>query len=171
MAKDRLQRFDERIRGRLTGIGARIGREDGIDDSGGVQRCALRGERSPADDAIIEIDGFSTIGMSVNQAVERIRGAEGTVVVLTVQRMGADGPETVVIEMTRAVVVIPNVTWRKLDSGVGYMAIENFSEQTSGLMTLAMEELALQSVSGMVLDLRGNTGGSMKQHAKLQISS
>ena len=167
MAKDRLQRFDERIRGRLTGIGARIGREDGQL----MIREVFKGAPSEmsglqADDAIIEIDGFSTIGMSVNQAVERIRGAEGTVVVLTVQRMGSDGPETVVIEMTRAVVVIPNVTWRKLDSGVGYMAIENFSEQTSGLMTLAMEELALQSVSGMVLDLRGNTGGSMKQSCK-----
>jgi carboxyl-terminal processing protease len=164
MAKDRLERFDERIRGRLTGIGSRIGSQDGEL----VIREVFEGAPSEigglrAGDVILRIDGISTNGMNVNQAVTRIRGEEDTVVVLQVRRMVQDGEEVLDISMTRAVVVIPNVTWESRDSGVGYIAVENFSEQTTRLMEAAVLELMTEEVDGLVVDLRGNSGGSMKQ--------
>jgi carboxyl-terminal processing protease len=167
MARDRLARFNERIRGRLTGIGARIGQLDG--------ELVIRGvfAGAPSDigglqtgDVILRIDGISTVGMSVSQSVERIRGEEDTEVVLQVRRQASDGAKILDISMTRAVVVIPNVSWELLDSGIGYITVDNFSEQTVRLLSLALEELSESGASGWIVDLRGNSGGSMSQSCK-----
>jgi C-terminal peptidase prc len=165
MYQGRLQRFDERIKGRLTGVGSRISEIGGelviqgvFPDSPAERGGLLDG------DVILEIDGFSTVGLSSDQAVSRIRGEEGSTVLLTVRRDTGEASEILSLSFIREVVRIPNVTWSRTDSGVGIIRIENFSEQTVRWMRQALAEFRSHGdLYGVIVDLRGNTGGSMLQ--------
>ncbi len=152
----RSEDFKIRFSGRLYGIGARIGRRDG----------ALTAMRvfpdSPADkgglkdgDAIQRIDGEPTQPLSVAEAVEKIRGPAGTAVVLTVRREDRE----LELPLTRGEVAIPSVEARLLEPGVGYAQILEESRTTPGEFLAKVQELG--DIEGLVLDLRGNTGGSM----------
>ncbi len=164
LARARLERFDERIQGRLSGIGASIGLVDGaltvkdVFPDSPAERGGLR-----RDDRILRIDGVSTVGMSVKQAVSRIRGPEGTTVRLSLARAGEAEPLELVLE--RARIVIPVVDARLLPGDVGVLAIDHFSDHTARLLADGLAELRAQApdLKGIVLDLRGNSGGSMIQ--------
>ena len=166
LARSRLERFNERIKGKLSGIGARITLEGG--------KLRIRGVfvGGPVDlgglgegDIIEKVDGVSTLGMSVNQAVDRIRGPKGTQVVLGIRRPGGGDQGQLDVILTRDEVVIPNVSWEKRSSGVGFIEVEHFSEQTAALLEQALAAFRAEGpeLRGVVLDLRGNTGGSMIQ--------
>lgn len=165
LAGRRLESFNERLRGKLTGIGARIGYDEGdilvrsVFSDGPADQGGLR-----ADDIIQRIDGISTLGMSVRDAVDRIRGPEDTEVVLTVLR----GDRELELPLTRAEVRIPNLDHEVLDSGVALIEITHFSEQTVRNLRRSLSELGSQGAleRGIILDLRGNTGGSMIQAAR-----
>jgi C-terminal peptidase prc len=171
--KSRLDRFDQRIKGKLNGIGARIGREDGeivilgVFDDGPAHAGGLQ-----TGDVVLRVDGISTMGMSVSQSVERMRGPARTTVELQVRRRTEEGLDEVrELSFTRAEVNIPNVSWLMGDDGVGVIAIEHFSEHTSRLTAEALTELEAGTPAGLpmrgiVLDLRGNSGGSMIQAAE-----
>mgnify|MGYP003950549657 CR=1 FL=1 len=166
LAKKRLARFDQRITGKLTGVGSKIGL---VDDELTVKEVFADGPADLGgllkDDVILAVDGFSTSGLSVSQSVDRIRGVEGTTVVLTIRRKGVGTLEDRQFDLpfVRAKVLIPNVSWHRLDSGVGVMEIEHFSEQTTKLMQEAFLDFASWDSPGIVVDLRGNSGGSMIQ--------
>lgn len=162
LAKDRLERFDQRIRGKLTGVGARIRLRGGklvLDrvfpgspaEAGGLV----------AGDVVSRIDEVATLGLTLSQAIERIRGARGSQVRLTVER--GDASEVFDVVLTRDEVVIPTVTWSTTADGVGVIRVDHFSEHTAALLEAALESFAADPVAGIVLDLRGNTGGSMIQ--------
>ncbi len=166
LAGDRLDRFNERIRGRLMGIGCRIGAQDAglvireVFPDGPAERGGLQ-----PDDEVLRIDGISTVGMALDDAVERIRGEKGTPVQLVVRRPGEDAELT--YSFLRDEVRIPNVEWGRTAAGAGWIRIDHFSQQTVRLMERALRELAEEPVvKGLVLDLRGNSGGSMLQAAK-----
>ena len=171
LSRGRLERFDERIKGKLTGIGARMSKRDGrliikeVFDGG---PAALGGLRSG--DRITRVDGVSTVGMSTSLAIDRVRGAADTQVVLDVERPAeAGGFEALELVLTRAEVIIPTVHAEQRASGVGVIRIDNFSEQTTRLVrdALAGFESSPAALTGVVLDLRGNTGGSLLQACKV----
>ena len=164
LSGDRLERFDERISGKLQGIGARIARNgdvlvieqvflDGPAERGGVV----------AGDRVVRIDGVSTVGMSVTDTVDRIRGPEGSQVQLELQRKREGTWETVVLVLTRDEVRIPNVRWEVEPEGTGYIEITHFSEQTTRLLRQALADFQVAGVPAILLDLRENSGGSMIQ--------
>ncbi|MEC8193640.1 MAG: S41 family peptidase [Myxococcota bacterium] len=173
MAKRKLERFDERIKGKLTGIGAKLRVVDGVLRVQEVfpetpsERGGLRVE-----DAIRRVDGVSTLGMDIQQAVDRIRGPKGSDVVLTIERRESDGSDSVnEMVFTRDEVNIPNVSWSLSESGVGTIRIEHFSEHTSKLTLTALESFRMRAAEGhpfrgLVLDLRNNSGGSLIQSAE-----
>jgi len=173
MAKSRLARFDERIKGKLTGIGAELRLEDGVlwaervFEGSPAQRGGLQKE-----DAIHRVDGVSTIGMSMRQAIDRIRGPKGSDVVLSVVRRISDGTDQQLdLVFTRAEVHIPNVEWELTDKGVGIIRIDHFSDQTARLTAQALEFFEEQAklgqpYNGILLDLRSNSGGSLIQSAE-----
>jgi carboxyl-terminal processing protease len=154
--------FQIRFSGKLSGIGSRIGLRDG-------KLVAVRVfPDSPAErgglqdgDAILEIDGDPTRPLSVGEAVVRIRGPEDTQVRLTVLR----GEETLPIEITRGQVVVPSVEVEALEDGFGYARIFQVSRSTPEEFREKVEGLG--PLQGLVLDLRGNTGGSMLAAAAL----
>lgn len=161
---DGLDRFDTRLKGTLVGIGTRVRHDDehlvvsevfpdGPAEAAGVQ----------VGDVLLRIGGRSTVNMPVSEAVRHLRGDEGTVVEVQLAR---DGVEQVV-PITRAQVILPNVHHDVLEGGVGYVAIDHVSQKTVYNLRRAVADLAQRGglSRGLVLDLRGNTGGSMKESA------
>jgi len=109
-------------------------------------------------DILVKIDGQSTQGMNVNEAVARLRGQVGTPVVLTVRR----GQKELEFRITRTPVEIRPVRYRhqKIAKGeIGYIRFTQFDANAAAQMRQAIEDLEKQQVTGYVLDLRSNPGG------------
>jgi carboxyl-terminal processing protease len=149
------------FRGKLAGIGARIGTRREVltlitvyPDSPAA-RAGLRDK-----DQVTRIDGVSTTNMRVGDAVEKIRGDVGTQVVLTIAR--DDEPDSRDVTVTRGLVTIPSVAAKVLESGNIYVAISHFSQTTPEDFRSHVEELlGTNRRRGVIIDLRSNSGGSM----------
>jgi carboxyl-terminal processing protease len=110
-------------------------------------------------DIITKIDEKSTAGMDVNQAVQLIRGKEGTTVKLTIQR---DGRQTLEFNLLRQQIEIHPVEAKyrpKELNGIGYIRLKQFSANAATEMGTAIQKLESQGAKGYVLDLRSNPGG------------
>ncbi|MEZ4321576.1 MAG: S41 family peptidase [Myxococcota bacterium] len=165
LSGDGLDRFDVRLKGTLVGVGLTISL---IDEQMVVTHvtpggpAALGGVREG--DVIARIDGRSTVNMPTSEATRKIRGEEGTNVVFTLLR---DGKE-LVLPLTRTEIVVPNVESRILEGNVGLVRITHVSQRTVENLLSELDGLQKQGAldHGLVLDLRGNTGGSMKESAR-----
>lgn len=156
---DIAEQFQEELQGSFSGIGAEVGAKDGRI----VIVSALAG--TPADraglktaDIISEIDSKSTAGLTVDEAVKRIRGPEGTTVVLTIDRtQGQKAPFQVTIKRER--IALQSVTHTDLPDGVMLITIKSFDEQTDKLFQDAVAAAQEKKSRGIILDLRNNPGG------------
>lgn len=161
--------FDERrqtehniqYQGRLAGIGARIGsRHDQLTlievyPDSPAARADLRD-----DDEVLRIDDLSTKNILATDAVQRIRGPEGTTVTLLVRRKGFADPLSVIV--TRGIVMIPSVKSRMLEPDILYTEITQFSQTTPDDFRQHLQKaVENQQIRGVVIDLRHNSGGSM----------
>ena len=109
-------------------------------------------------DHIIEIEGKSTAGMSVDDAVQMLRGDPGTKVTFKVIREGESEPITFTI--TRDIIQIKTVRYQIINDDIGYIRITNFMEPTDSEVDKALSEFESNpNVKGVILDLRGNPGG------------
>jgi carboxyl-terminal processing protease len=118
---------------------------------------------SPADkagikagDVILEIDGEPVTGLSLVEAIIKIRGPQGTAVRLLVLHEGETVP--VEIEIIRATLEIPSVRY-EMRGDIGYINITEFTEQTPDELDAALQNLTDNEAAGIILDLRGNPGG------------
>ncbi len=149
--------------GQLDGTFEGIGAELGKDANGSIQIIApLAGY--PAEkaglkprDVIAAVDGKSTNGFTINDAVKAIRGAAGTVVKLTVVRDNAP----LEISVTREAIQVPSVK-STIKDGVGILTISRFGEDTTKLAETAANDFKDKNVTGVVLDLRGDPGGLLE---------
>jgi carboxyl-terminal processing protease len=147
--------------GEFGGLGIEVGMEDGfvkviapIDDTP-AQRAGLQ-----SGDLIVRIDDNPVKGMSLNDAVNLMRGKPGTKIELTVMREGTDSPFKV--EIVRDVIHVASVKSRSLEAGYGYLRISHFQSRTTEDLLKAVAELKGESdgaLKGVVLDLRNNPGG------------
>ncbi len=113
-----------------------------------------------ASDRIIKIDGESTEGLSLNEAVKKLRGKPGDPVTITVLREGETKPLD--IPIVRAVIVVPSLRGTRMidkKAKIGYVWITNFQQQTAEDLHKALKELTDQGMEALVLDLRYNPGG------------
>jgi carboxyl-terminal processing protease len=159
------------ISGQFEGIGAEIATQA----TDGTQGCATLGPDchllitnplvdSPAEkaglksgDLVLEVDGASLDGLTVDGARDRIRGPKGTIVTLTIQR-GTDDPFEV--RITRDLVQEREVTSKTLAGGtVGYIRLASFSDAAASQLTDALAGQVEAGTTGLILDLRGNPGG------------
>jgi carboxyl-terminal processing protease len=107
-----------------------------------------------AGDTIVSINDQPTTGMTVEQAVAKIRGDAGTTVKLVINRSGAQMTFTV----TRQTITSPSVT-SSVSGGIGTLTISRFDSETSSLALAAAQSFKTQGVKGVILDLRDNGGG------------
>jgi carboxyl-terminal processing protease len=114
-------------------------------------------------DEIIKIDGQDTKDLALDEAVNKIRGPEGSQVVLTIKR----GQETQDYTLTRSNIQIKTVAGKMLDNNIGYIRISMFNENTGNDFVRKMQELEKQGMKAIVLDLRDNPGGLLDESVKV----
>jgi len=117
-----------------------------------------------AGDRIVRIGSESTVNMTLNEAVNHLRGDPGTKVVIYVERKGE--ARTLRFEITRAIIKIKTVDSRVLKGRVGYLRIKHFSRSTATELEVHLTALKKQKVVGLVLDLYNNPGGLLDQAIK-----
>jgi len=117
-----------------------------------------------AGDLILEIDGEPVRGLTLTDAVDKMRGPVGSSIQLTILREGADAP--IDIEITRAIIQIKAVRYR-VEDNVGYVRVISFTEKTYDDLENAIEdiesEVPEEDLKGYILDLRLNPGGLLDQ--------
>ncbi len=113
-------------------------------------------------DYITEINKESIMGLTLNEAVEKMRGPVGTKIDLSIIREGVTEP--IKITLTRDLIRIKSIKFRK-EGDIGYVRITSFSEQTYSGMESAISQLKkeIPGMKGLVLDLRNNPGGLLDQ--------
>lgn len=151
-------------RGEFAGVGIEVTQEDGvvkvvtpIDDTPAAKAGIAAG------DSIVAINGETTQGLTLNQAVENMRGPAGSAVTLSILKK--DEKKPVEITLTRAMVKIQSVRWKR-EGDVGYIRITQFNEQTEANVEKAVRALAAEigpNLRGYVLDMRNNPGGLLDQ--------
>ena len=147
--------FNASLDGTFEGIGAELGKEGNFV----IIVAPIRG--TPADqagiqpqDIIVEIDGEDATGITVSDAVSRIRGPKGEEVVLTVIRNG----ERIDVPIVRDTIKIDSVEV-EIVGDIGIMTITQFGNDTTQLARAAAQELRDAGIQKIILDLRGNPGG------------
>ena len=110
-----------------------------------------------AGDIILGIDGDSTQGLTLLEAVSRIRGERGTLVVLSILHEGEDMPQEISVE--RNVIKLDSVQMRMMTGGVGVFTVTEFNANTYEQLENAFTRFQTQNGKGMILDLRNNPGG------------
>ncbi len=161
--KEEAERLETTTHGSFGGIGISIGMRDGwvtvISPIEGTPawRAGMQGG-----DRIIKIDGSSTEGFSLDDAMKKMRGEKGTKVVLTVYREGRDKPMD--FEIVRDIIQIKSVPYAGvLENGVGYIRLSSFSERSREEIDEAFQKIEKQNPRGLILDLRFNPGGLLSQ--------
>lgn len=153
--------FEEDISGEFEGVGMEIAIRDNrlkiIAPLEGTpaQKAGLR-----SGDEIVEIDGVSTIDMSLEEAARRIRGPKGTTVKLMIIREGWEKPKE--FEIKRAVIKVPSLKWELKDNNIAYLKIYHFGEKTSYEFAQAGIEIMTSPAKKIILDLRDNPGGYLE---------
>jgi carboxyl-terminal processing protease len=147
--------------GEFGGLGIEVGMEDGfvkvvspIDDSP-ASRAGIK-----SGDLIVKLDESSVKGMTLNDAVKKMRGKPNTNIQLTIVRKGE--PKPIIVTLQRAVIKIQSVKSKLIEPGFAYFRVSQFQEQTGESLARAIETLFKQNqgaMKGIVLDLRNDPGG------------
>ncbi len=162
--KEDFKAMTEQTTGKFGGLGIEVTMENGLvkvvsplDDT-----PAFRAGLKP-NDYIISLDGEQVIGMSLNEAVDKMKGKPGTKIVVTVRREGKP-PFNVTIK--RDVIKIRTVKSDDKKDGIGYIRISSFSDDTDASVKTAINSFKKKfgkDFRGVVLDLRNNPGGLLNQ--------
>jgi carboxyl-terminal processing protease len=153
-------------KGEFGGLGIEVTMEDGlikvvapIDETPAAKAGIL------ANDLIIKLDDEQVQGMTMNQAVEKMRGPVNTKVKLTIMRKGQDKP--IEVSLTREVIHVRSVRSQVEGDDVGYIRMTQFSDQTTDGLKKAIADITAKvsndKLKGYILDLRNNPGGLLDQ--------
>lgn len=159
--------FNSELNGSFTGIGAELGKNasDNVEIISPIAGFPAEKAGLKAKDVIAEIDGKSAVGITVTEAVSKIRGEAGTKVKLKVIR---DNKQELDFEITRTQITIPSVKHEIVD-GIGVLTISRFGPDTAQLAREAANNFKQANVRGVILDLRGDPGGLLD--AAVNVSS
>ncbi len=163
---DALSQLEKDTEGEFSGIGIHITLKDGVltvvAPIPGTPAAKL-GIRSW--DRIIEIEGKSTEGITLIEAVKKLTGPPGTKVSITVYRKGE--PKPLHFTITRASIKVKSIHFRKIGEDIGYIRMSRFSEETARDMKKSILTLKRDGVKGLIIDLRFNTGGLLKEAVEI----
>ena len=155
------KRFEEDVKGSFEGVGMEIGTKKGqlqvIAPLEGTpaQRAELR-----AGDKILKINDTETSDLTVDEAVNLIRGPKGTEVTLTIFR--EEWLKTKEIKLVRDVIKVPSLKWEMKDENIAYIQLYQFSENASADFRKAAIEILESPAQKIILDLRNNPGGYLE---------
>jgi carboxyl-terminal processing protease len=156
--------------GQFGGLGIEVGMEDGfvkvispIEDT-----PAFKAGIKP-NDLIIKLDETPVKGMSLNDAVKRMRGKPNTSITLTISRKGESAP--IVVTLTRAIIRVQSVKSKIIEPGFGWVRVSQFQEATAEHLVKHLGQMFKENpgLKGLVLDLRNDPGGLL--HGAVAISS
>ena len=155
--------------GEFGGLGIEVGLEDWfvkvispIEDTPAFRSGVKAG------DLIVKLDETPVKGMSLNDAVKRMRGKPKTDITLTIVRKGEDRP--VVLTLTREVIKVQSVKSKLVEPGYGYLRVAQFQENTAQSVVEHLDKLVKEgSLKGLVLDLRNDPGGLL--HGAVGVAS
>jgi len=158
--------MQETTSGEFGGLGIEVTMEDGlvkvvapIDDTPAARAGLLSG------DFIAQIDGEQVQGLTLEQAVNKMKGAADTKTKLTIIRKGKDTPFDVTI--TREIIRVKPVRYHTEGGDIGYIRVTSFNEQTTDGLRKAISDVEKQipqdKLAGFVVDLRNNPGGLLDQ--------
>ncbi|HEX5477196.1 MAG TPA: S41 family peptidase, partial [Burkholderiales bacterium] len=155
--------------GQFGGLGIEVGMEDGfvkvispIEDT-----PAFKAGIKP-NDLIIKLDETPVKGMTLNDAVKKMRGKPNTSIKLTISRKGESAP--VVVKLTRAVIHVRSVKSKIVEPGYAWLRVSQFQEQTPESMVRQIDDMFKRGhIKGLVLDLRNDPGGLL--HGAVAVSS
>ena len=156
--------LQESTSGEFGGLGIEVGMEDGfvkvvspIDDTPASKAGIQPG------DLIVKIDGQPTKGLSMMEAVDKMRGKAGSTIELTLVR---DGGRPFDLTLTRAVIKVRSVKSQMLEDGYGYLRISQFQvntgEEVGKALTKLRKDNGNKKLRGLVMDLRNNPGGVLQ---------
>jgi carboxyl-terminal processing protease len=174
---DELRRFQRSTQGRFTGVGIQISLDESLQlkvvtplEGTPAHRAGVR-----PGDVIRTVDGESTLGITLSQAVDRITGKRGSSVVLGIEREGVD--DNIDFTLKRDVIPIYSIKgWKRHgaheddwdwfideENGIGYLRMTQFSENTTVEFDRAIDQMQAKGLNGLIFDLRFNPGGLLSE--------
>ena len=150
--------FMSSLEGTFQGIGAEIGlKDDKLQiiaplDNSPAQKAGLQ-----PGDWIVSIDEFETMGMTIEEAVTKIRGEKGSTVELGISKNGLGS--VIIVPVVLDDIVIDSVKWEIDENKIIHISVSTFNQDTNQLFNEAIQEALSSNVSGVILDLRSNPGG------------
>ena len=164
-SSDDYKLYQEQLEGHTTGIGVKAAQDKagyiyiyGIVAGSGADTAGL-----VVGDTIVKIEGQDVAEMGYDKATTAIRGTVGKNIALTVHR----GGEEIAFTVVRQAYTIGSIDYEILDNQIGYIRIEQFNANTDELFTLALNNLVSGSVTGLIIDVRHNSGGQLESTANI----
>ncbi|PRO65607.1 S41 family peptidase [Alkalicoccus urumqiensis] len=164
MNQSTAEQFMQSLESSFEGIGAEVSMENDM------VTIVAPFRDSPAEEAglrpndqVVEVDGENIEGLSLYDAVLKIRGEKGTTVTLTIDRPGSS--DLMDVDVVRDEIPIETVyseTMEEAGQTIGILEIRSFSEQTASEFTEQLEALEAEGIDGLVIDVRGNPGGYLQ---------
>jgi len=158
MTKEQFGEMQVDTRGEFGGLGIQIGIRDGaltviapIEDTPAARAGIMAGDR------IDKIEGESAQGISLHDAVKKLRGPKGSPVTITIYRESTT--ESLDVTIIRDIIAVKSVKHKVIEDTVGYVRITQFQERTAEDLQEALEGFSSKSLTGLILDLRNNPGG------------
>tara|TARA_B100000035_G_scaffold167265_1_gene142669 strand:+ start:2212 stop:3414 length:1203 start_codon:yes stop_codon:yes gene_type:complete len=170
LSEEDFEEMDIDTKGFYGGLGLEVTLDDNgfvrivspIDDTPGSRAGLISG------DYITGIDGEDVYGMSLDEAVDRMRGYANTSIILTIYREGDDAPFDV--EIVREIIQITPVKFELLEDNIGYIRISSFNDIADKKIVSAVKEINKKSgnnIKGFIIDIRNNPGGLLDQAIKV----
>ncbi|MBI4158074.1 MAG: S41 family peptidase [Candidatus Yanofskybacteria bacterium] len=154
------KKFQEEISGSFGGIGIEIGKREGIlTVIAPIKDTPAYKAGLEAGDKILRVDNAPTADLSIEEAVNLIRGKRGTPVILTVSSNGADTRD---VEIIRDTIKIPTIEWMMLElegKKVAYLQIFTFNQNVDSEFQKAAQEILKSEAESLIVDFRNNPGG------------
>jgi len=155
------KRFIEDVKGTFEGVGMEIGiREGQLQVIAPLEGTPAKKAGLRAGDKIIKVDDTLTADITVDEAVNLIRGPKGTEVTLTIYR--EEWETTKEIKIVRGVIEVPSLKWEIIDENIAYLKLYQFSEKASFDFSKAAIEILASPCQKIILDLRNNPGGYLE---------
>lgn len=163
LTPDEVTTHSQELSGQYVGVGIQVEQRDGQVvvvaplDGSPAQRAGIR-----AGDILLEVDGQSVQGLSLDDVVQRVRGPAGSTVTLVFRRPGQT--DLVRVTLTRAQIKVSSVSWAMLpQSTIALVRISQFSDGTAADLRRAVQDAQRAGATSFILDLRNNPGGLVNE--------